>query len=197
VKKLTVISMTMLLASVILFSCKKSSTNNNSASNLDSIEIKNIITGTVSFKFDTTSINENIYQCAMLQHKDYFLLAGNTNTTTDSLAYPQYTFTGSIKLPSGTVTLGTYSSTLDSFNNIEYTYLINMINNPNHDYTAYNSSFFLPSAHINFTIDSFNTTTNRIHCVFSGTMKNQFTGDTVTHIVTNGVVTGTVQFSNQ
>lgn len=171
----------MLLASVILLSCKKSS---NSSSNNQ--QISHAITGAFAFNLGNTSINEETDECLLVQNKNYFVITGISSTEDNS--FPYNSIVVYLVMPSSSLSVGTYSSSSSS-NYVQFDSL--HLDNPPTTTEFFASSQY-PKTNITFTIDSFNTTTKYIHCNFSGTIEN--TNDSTTRTITNGTASGIVQY---
>lgn len=177
-----------LLLACTLLSCKKSSTSSGSNTN----QIKNSITGSFNFNFGVAAKNGNTIECVLLENDSVFQIAGQSTDGYPTNPNPSYSFGADIKMPSNNITVGTYSSSVGSN---YFTYTDSHYSSPVSADIPYMASSQYPKGTVSFIIDSFNTTTNRVYCHFSGTLQNEYDlSDTTTYTIFNGVVNGVVQF---
>lgn len=173
----------------LLFSCKKTDVPSSTINPNQPIgSVQNFDTSRFSFNVDGKTITGYTQVIETNELGMYLQIGGNSSF--DNLPNPQYNLFLQFKLPSkNNIVVGNYYTSSDSSNAFVYG---SQYSAGQYDY--YGASVGIGS--ITMRIDSFNVATQFIYCTFSGTIKNTQEhpnpSDTSNHVITNGVVYGTI-----
>jgi hypothetical protein len=177
----------MLLASIILFSCKKSSPNNTQNNNQNT---GTGTTGSFSFNFNNTFIDGSGSANHCVITDNYLYMGGYAGNVPGS-TQPKYSFFFNIKLPSNSITLGTYSTNDNPNNYLDFQSERSVINNTtNYDDFSANQS---TTGVMQVTINSYNPSTRIVNCSFSGTVSDD---GNVNYNITNGTISANLYLNN-